>query len=196
LGRRGLIRRATPVALACSLAALAGCGNARTPVPGISQPVAPQSFHTVRYARSAGVTVKVPDNWASTRSQAPLLGTVSSGSAVIALWRYPRTDPLPSDPATLAAARTALIGAARSHDPGLQLIRSAVTRAAGAPAIELDAVEQISGQIRRVRSLHVYEAGVELVLEEYAPPGIFHAVDHSVFSPVRRSLTLVRAPAA
>jgi hypothetical protein len=138
----------------------------------------------------------VPDNWANTRSRAPLLGTVSSGSAVIALWRYPRTEALPGDPTALATARTALIAAARSHDPGLRLIRSTVTRAAGAPAIELDAIEQISGQLRRVRSVHVYEGGVELVLEEYAPPSIFHDVDHSVFSPVRRSLTLVQAPAA
>jgi len=44
--------------------------------------------------------------------------------------------------------------------------------------------------------VHVYADGAELVLEEYAPEAMFSGVDHSVFSPVRRSLQLVGAPAA
>jgi hypothetical protein len=184
------------VAAVLSLIALSACGNSRTPVPSFTVPAAPQTFHTVSYQRRAGVTLRVPDNWASTRSQAPLIGTISSGSAVISLWRYPRSEPLPGDRPALAAALTALISAARARDPALRVVRSAVTRAAGAPAVELDVVERIAGQLRRVRSVHVYADGSELVLEEYAPDAIFHGVDHSVFSPVRRSLELVRAPAA
>jgi hypothetical protein len=51
----------------------------------------------------------------------------------------------------------------------------------------------VGGQLRRVRSLLVYLAGAEVVLEEYAPPAAFHSVDHLVFSPVRRSLRLLSA---
>jgi hypothetical protein len=42
-----------------------------------------------------------------------------------------------------------------------------------------------------VRSTHVYVPGAEYVLDEYAPPAMFHAVDHAVFSPIKRSLRLV-----
>lgn len=75
------------------------------------------------------------------------------------------------------------------------MIRSALTRADGRPAIALDVLERISGQLRRVRSLHVYAGGAELVLEEYAPPAVFSTVDHAVFSPVTRSLKLAQPTA-
>jgi hypothetical protein len=42
-----------------------------------------------------------------------------------------------------------------------------------------------------VTSTHVYVDGAELVLDEYAPPDQFASVARSVFSPVRRPLTLV-----
>jgi hypothetical protein len=74
------------------------------------------------------------------------------------------------------------------------VIRSSVIRAGGSGAIELDAVEQIAGQLRRVRSVHVFADRAEIVLEEYAPTGLFHSVDHEVFSPLRQSLTV--SPAA
>jgi hypothetical protein len=38
--------------------------------------------------------------------------------------------------------------------------------------------------------------GAELVLDEYAPPDLFAAVDRSVFVPVRRSLALLGAGGA
>jgi hypothetical protein len=179
-----------------SLLALAGCGNSRTPVPSVITPAAPKAFHTLSYQRRAGVKLTVPDNWDATSLGAPLIGTVSSGSAVIALWRYPLSEPAPAGRPALAAALGSLVSAARARDPALQVLRSAVTRAAGAPAVELDVIERIGGQLRRVRSVHVYAGDSELVLEEYAPAAIFSGVDHSVFSPVRRSLVLVRAPAA
>jgi hypothetical protein len=74
------------------------------------------------------------------------------------------------------------------------VIRSRVTRAGRSGAVELDAIEQIAGQLRRVRSVHVFVNGAEIVLEEYAPTGLFHSVDHEVFSPLRQSLTV--SPAA
>ena len=69
------------------------------------------------------------------------------------------------------------------------------TRAGAAPAVELDALERVGGQLRRVRSIHVFLAHAEIVLDEYAPPGQFHAVNRAVFTPVRRSLALTGASA-
>jgi hypothetical protein len=174
----------------------AGCGNERTPVPSVTAPAVARAFHTVSYAHAGGVTLSVPESWTSRRVKAPLIGTVSSGSAMIALWRYPRTAALPSDHAALESALKALVTAARTRDPHLQLIRSAITKADGKPAVEVDVVEHIGTEVRRVRSVHVYAAGAEVVLEEYSPPSMFHSVDHTVFSPVRRSLRLVSSPAA
>jgi hypothetical protein len=186
-------RRAVwPLAAATALLA-AGCGDSRTTIKSLSTPVAPGGFHTVTYA---GVTLSAPNDWSLLNDRAPLVVTISSGTAVIALWSYPSSTPPPAGATALAGASTALQAAAKHTDPGLRVIRSAVTSVDGDGAVELDAIEQIDGQTRRVRSMHVYTPGSEIVLEEYAPPALFHAVDHDVFSPVKRSLTFVRAGAA
>jgi hypothetical protein len=90
----------------------------------------------------------------------------------------------------------ALVAAARRRDPRLRLIRAGVSAIGSLPAIELDAFEQIAGHTRRVRSTHVFTATSELVLDEYAPPGVFHTVDHAVVSPVKRSLRLLTSSSA
>jgi hypothetical protein len=177
--------------VAAAALAVGGCGDRRTPVPSLFQPVAPDGF----YPRADdGVQLEAPRDWSLLRDQGPLVLTISSGEAVIALWRYPAGSGTPLRDG-LGGARDALIAAARRRDPGLELIRSSLLTIDGDGAVELDAIEQIDGQIRRVRSMHVYAPGGEVVLEEYAPPGLFHAVDHSVFSPVRRSLR-VQSPGA
>lgn len=185
------MRRRGIVAALCALPlAAAGCGNSRTPVLDTTVPAAPHAFHTLSYGGSAAVTVAVPKNWISTRSKAPLIGTIRSGPATIALWRYQRAQPVAMDPASLAHALKALEDAARTRDPELHVIRAAVTKADGRPAVEFDVIERIGAEVRRVRSVHVYNGATEVVLEEMAPPSLFHAVDHTVFSPVRRSLHL------
>jgi hypothetical protein len=120
----------------------------------------------------------------------------SSGPATIALWRYRAATPEPVGSVGLGAARAALLGAARARQPKLQLIRSAIVEVDGHGAVELDTIQTLNGQLRRVRSMHVYLPGGELVLEEYAPPSLFHSVDHTVFSPVKRSLRLLTARTA
>jgi hypothetical protein len=92
----------------------------------------------------------------------------------------------------LQQARSALIAAARARDLTLRVIASAVVDVHGLHAVELDAVEKIRGQVRRVRSAHVYEAGAELVIDEYAPQSQFHEADRTVFSPLLHSLRLGR----
>jgi hypothetical protein len=189
-------RPASALILGALCAIVAGCGNARTPVPNAAVPAAPHAFHTVSYAHSGGMSLSVPEDWTSRPVKGPLLGTVSSGAAMITLWRYPRTATLPSDQASLESALKALIAAARTRDPHLQVIRSAITKASGKPAVEVDVIEHVGAQVRRVRSVHIYVDGAEVVLEEYSPPSMFHSVDHTVFSPVRRSLRLPASPAA
>jgi hypothetical protein len=174
---------------------LAGCGNSRTPVPSLSGAAQPHGFHRLVYP-AAGVTIRVPRNWSSASERAPLVATVGSGAAIVALWRFPRREPPPAGAAALAGAGVKLLDAARARDASLQVIGSKAMRIDHAPAIELDARERVGGQLRRVRSLHLFVAGAELVLEQYAPPGIFRDIDHAVFSPVRRSLRLLAPPGA
>jgi hypothetical protein len=174
---------------------LSGCGNSRTPVPDLAQVQPPNAFRTLAYRRD-GIALRAPLNWAVADQKAPLVAVISSGPAVIALWRYPAAATPPAGPGALASARRALIAAARRAQPGLRVVRSAVVEADGHGAVELDTLQRLDGQTRRLRSMHVYLPGAEVVLEEYAPPALFHRVDHAVFSPVKRSLRLTVPGAA
>jgi hypothetical protein len=143
----------------------------------------------------AGVRVAVPRDWTVSGQTAPLLVTAASGPAVMAVWRFARAAAAPPGPRALAVLRARLLGALRARDRTLRVLRAAGARVAGAPAIEVDAIERIDGHRRRVRSTHVYLRGEELVLDQYAPPGLFAAVDRRVFLPVRQSLVLAGAAA-
>jgi hypothetical protein len=188
-GLRAAARRPAAVgSLVLLVAVPAGCGYSRTPVPSV---VAPAGFNGESFPR-VGIDVFVPLGWTESVSALPLAATISSGPAVIALWRYRRYTPPPSDAVALDAARRALVSAARARDPALVLIRTKLTRIGRAPAVVLDAFERINGQRRRVRSLHIYVRGAEIVIDEYAPPSQFHAVDHEVFSPVIHAIRLRR----
>jgi hypothetical protein len=182
------------LAFACPLLALAGCGNSRTPLPSQSAPATPAGFYELRYP-GFNFTMQAPKGWRVLAEPAPLVNVITSGAAVVAVWRYPRTAPPPVGAAALRTATARLIAGARARDAGLQLIRAKLVRVGRTAAIELDALEQISGQVRRVRSTHVFLPGAELVLDEYAPLALFRSVDHLVFSPVKRSLRLL-GPAA
>jgi hypothetical protein len=178
------------VLLGFSLVLVAGCGNSRTPVTSATQPSAPDGFETLTRPY-AGVRFAVPRNWTVTGQRAPLVVTVASGTATVALWRFARAAPAPAGSRALAGARVRLIAAARARDRTLRLLGSRLARIDGAGAVELDALETIRGRPRRVSSTHLYVPGAELVLDEYAPPDRFAAVERSVFVPVRRSLALL-----
>jgi hypothetical protein len=188
---RRIILSAVTVAAAIGLV---GCGNSRTPVPSSIIPVSSGGFRTLTYAKS-GVALSAPRGWGLATGKRPLVATVSSGDAVIALWRFPRSTAPPADPAALGKVLSDLVSESRAREPGLRVIHALRTRAGGAPALELDAVERVGGQRRRVRSIHVFLAHAEIVLDEYAPLGQFRAVNRAVFSPVRRSLAPTRASA-
>jgi hypothetical protein len=178
--------------LACPLlaVALASCGNSRTPVPDVSRPAPPQGFRTMTLSR-AGVSLATPANWIVTGQSAPLVVTLNSGPAVVALWRFARSGPAPTTAEALGRARRSLIRTVRGRDRAVSVVGSAETRVAGAGAIALQVRERIGGQLRRVMSTHVYIPGAELVLDEYAPPTQYAGVAHSVFAPVLRSLALL-----
>ncbi len=169
---------------------VAACGNSRTPVPNLAQPAVPRGIRTLTYTK-AGVTLVAPANWTVSPQKPPLIATVNSGAAIVAVWRYPRTAPAPATTAALKQTRSALIRSAQASDPSLRLIRSSLGGQHGTPTIILDATERIAGNERRVRSIHMFGSGDEVVVDEYAPTDIFAAVDHGVFSPLRRSLTLL-----
>jgi hypothetical protein len=185
--------RRLPATILCLLAPVAaGCGDARTRPPDASVAAAPHRVHTLSFP-FAGLRLRAPSNWTLQQGRAPLVAAVWSGRAMIAIWRYPRTEPLPADTAALKQARDELVRVTRERDRHLHLIRVRLLAFHGARAIELAALERVRGRLRRVRSLHVYEYGAEIVLDAYAPPSDFHAVDHEVFAPLGRSLRITRA---
>jgi hypothetical protein len=184
------VLRPLKVALAGCLLLVVGCGNSRTAVPDLDRPAPPDGFRKLTLG-SAGVSLITPRNWTVSNQEAPLVLTLNSGPAVVALWRLARSAPPPASAAALSATSRVLMAAVRRRDPSISQLRASATRVDGARAIRLEARERIAGRLRRVTSTHVYVEGAELVLDEYAPPDQFASVTRNVFGPVRRSLTLV-----
>lgn len=155
-------------------------------------PAAPRSY--VRLSlRDIGVSFYAPKNW--TRVNGPRFDAIASASAGITLRTYRSGTSTASTVPSLVGARGRLIAAARSRDRTLQLIRSKLTRVGGVNAVVLDALESLAGARRRVRSLHLFTGGKEIVIEEYAPLALFRIADHYVFSPLNHSLRLLAAGA-
>ncbi len=184
-----------PVTAALAAIILAGCGISQARVPNLQVPAKPTKMGVLGY-RDDGVAMFAPANWTETNRTAPLVATITSGPAVIALWRYPRSGAALTGPGMTAALdqeRSALLAAAKKHDPDFDLLSSALVTVDGVGAVELDAIERINGRLRRARSEHVYANGAEIVLDEYAPVPEFKRVDHYVFSPVRKGLQLFQS---
>lgn len=178
------MRRLRPIACAVAILA-AGCGNQQSTPPDVSQPAHPQG--SVPFA-SQGIAFATPGGWHARGGAAPLVATVQSGPAQIAVWRYPRTEPLPKTRAQLTQARDLLIQAAKARDQTFQAATTAIRKVDGHPAIQIRGTETIAGQARTVRSTHVYAAGAEVVVDAFAPAAVFAQVDREAFVPVVRSL--------
>ena len=170
---------------------LAGCGDARTPVPDVTTTAAPGQARPADFPKQ-GVRFEAPSLWRVVPGTAPLVATVVSGRATVAIWRYPRTERLPRTRAQLAAARTALLGAAKQRDPTFRATATRLERIGGAPAVVVRGSETIAGQPRLVRSTHVYAAAAEVVVDAYAPPALFASADRAVFAPLSASLRVGR----
>ena len=185
------MRRRPPILVLCLLAAVlaAGCGTKRAALPDVATPKPPGAPHG-QFFPAAGVRFRAPQNWRIQAGAAPLVATVASGQAVIAVWRYPRAEILPTTKTALRQARTRLIRQARKRDKQLRVVASQLSRVDRRPAIVLVGQEIVAGQVRLVRSTHVFGHGAEIVVDAYAPPATFPLVNQSVFGPLVASLRL------
>jgi hypothetical protein len=179
------MRRCLPL-IACLLA---GCGNRQGTPPDVSAPARPNGATPVTFAQ-AGVRFAAPGGWHVQAGTAPLVATVQSGTALVAIWRYPRTEPLPATRPQLTQARDLLLQAAKARDATFSAAGSAITKLGSHPAIQIRGTETLSGQPRSVRSTHVYAFGAEVVVDAYAPASVFGQVDREAFRPLVRSLRL------
>jgi hypothetical protein len=161
--------RRTPIAIATTVA-LAGCGNDRTAPPDIGRIPAPAAFRDAKYAQ-AGVFFRAPTNW-----------RIIDG-----------TEPLPETLDQLGAARDALVAQVKQRDATFKLSSSRLVLKPGLRAVELVGSGTNQGRKRRVRSLHAYGDGAEVIVDAFAPPKVFSRVDKQTFARVARSLKL-RAP--
>ena len=182
--RRALV---LPIAL---LAALAGCGNSPSRPPVQTTAAAVTRFVPVALP-DQDLYFRRPASWRYTPGTAPLLATISSGLVTIAIWRYPRSEALPTTPSELVTAKDALLAAARTRDPTFKVIQAKGTRAAHPPAVVIVADETVAGQPRRVRSAHVYGAASEYVVDAFAPPDQYPKVEDPVFRAVVRSMRIM-----
>jgi len=177
-------------ALTCLATAvlLSGCGNDRTAPRDIGVIQAPGGFYTVRLS---GASLKAPAKWLNTPGEGRRLATFSAGAAQIAIWRYPRTEPLPETRDQLHATRKALTAQVQARDPTFKLTSSRLIRRPGLRAVELVGVGTAQGVQRSIRSLHAYGHKAEVVVDAFAPTKDFPRVDEQTFRPVLRSPKLM-----
>lgn len=175
--------------IAAGVLLLAGCGNDETPPPDTTTPGPALGANPTSFPRH-GIAFDAPAGWSLDRGQPPLIATIATGQATVAIWRYPRSEPLPRTDAELKAARDALLAAAKRRDDTFRVIKSAPAEIAGEPAVQIRARETIQGQPRVVRSSHIYAEGGEVVVDAFAGPDDFRRVDAEVFRPLLRSLKI------
>ena len=179
--------RAAPLALV--LLALVGCGRERSRPPDVRTPEPPQGERTITLD-DVGLRFRAPVNWGELEAVPPLVGGVQSNSAMVAIWRYPRTEQLPESRGALRRAEERLIERVKQRDPTFALRSSELIEIDDARAIELLGRQTIAGLPFDVRSVHVFSDGTELVVDAYAPADLFERVDDAVFAPLVDSLAL------
>jgi hypothetical protein len=177
--------------LAAVAAGLAGCGNDKTQPPDVASPGPSQGTVQAHYP-DQGVNFDAPKGWDLTGGKAPMVATAATGTATIAVWRYPRSEPLPKTKAELRQARDSLIAAAKARDATFKPIKAAITRVSHAPAVQIRATETIAGRPRTVRSTHIYTQRSEVIIDAYAPDADFRRVDATAFRGVLRSLRIFK----
>ena len=184
------MRRRAPTLTALLLVLLlSACGRERIPVPDAVRPAVPRGVEIGSYPEY-GVSFQAPGGWGLRKGPLPLLSTANSGSAVIAVWRYDRAEPLPRSRSDVDAARNRLVEAIKIRDKTFEVASSRRTKVDGAPAVEVAGTGTIEGNRRRIRSTHVYAKGSEVIVDTYAAPEDFDRVDRAAFRPVVDSLKI------
>jgi hypothetical protein len=136
----------------------------------------------------------IPDNWRAEQGSDPLVASIASGTATVAIWRYSRTEPLPRSAAAFRRAQRELVRAAQRRDRTLRVQSARVIRFRGRPALEIVGTETVAGEPRRVRSTHVFRDRSEVVVEALAPAAVFAGLERTVFRPLLRSLVIRPLP--
>ena len=183
--RVGAILPALSAALAL---APVGCGNARQHPPPLGRIGPPGPF--VAYANTHdGVSFGHPQSWIAVSGRAPLVVKLEQGSALVAIYRYPRTD-LPLGPAGVEHSRRRLLGSLARRAPSFRVESSDVTAIDSAPAVEIRGSGRIGRQRVRSLSVHVYKSKAEFVIDAYAAPRVFDRAERVAFDPLLDSLQL------
>jgi len=181
-------RAATLIGLTAALG-LTACGRERLDVPDGVRPAEPNGTVPADFPQ-AGVRFQAPGGWKLRGGTAPLLATTTSGTATVAVWRYQRTAPLPREEDELDRAEERLVEAVQTRDRTFDVDGTTRVKVDGAPGIQVTGTATIEGERRRVRSTHVYAKGHELVVDAYATPADFDAIDRTAFRPLLRSLKI------
>ena len=179
---------AAGLVLAAALPA-GGCGNERQPPPDVLEPAKPTGLSVVRLSRN-GVRFLAPSNWIVRPGAKPLVATVSSGEATVAVWAYERSEKLPKSGKDLSGARARLISAVRKRDRTARIVGATRIHIGKIPGIELIALERVGRERRKVRSTHLYHQGFEIVVDAFAPPRSYNRVNRQVFTPLLKTLQL------
>src|SRR4029077_16710732 len=90
----GAVRRPF-IALLLAALVTAGCGRDRLAAPDPDRPFTTGQLTAVQYP-AAGLQLAAPTDWGFGSGAAPLVAQTSSGNATMAIWRYPRTEPVPA----------------------------------------------------------------------------------------------------
>ncbi|HYH58204.1 MAG TPA: hypothetical protein VD790_03135 [Thermoleophilaceae bacterium] len=182
------MRRLALLSFAC-LPLLGACGAQPDDPPPVFETQEPSGLTDSSFAQ-VGMVVEHPENWRLRRREAPAVFELRSGESVIAAWAYPREEPLPEGDGELEAARERLVEAVEDRDPEYRLRRSAVTRVAGSPAIEIVGRQVIAERPVRIRSVHVFKGEIEYVIEAIAAPADRAVVERRVLEPLLELLEI------
>ena len=183
------LRRLLPL-LAVAVA-LGGCGSERTKAPDVVTPGPPLGSNAQAFP-AAGLEFAAPAGWVLQPGSSPLVATISTGRATIAVYRYARSEPLPSGKQELDDAAEALAGASLQRDATYRELARGRLKVDGKPGVVLRATETVGDQPRTVRSTHVYAFDGEIVVDAFAPAQDFKRVDEESFRPFVRSLMLAK----
>lgn len=169
--------------------ALAACGEGPTPAPSVGRPALDPSGEPFAFGTGGGVDL--PASWTITPGPAdgPEVVRATSGQGAIVVWRYPRTEPLPSTKKDLVNTRRSLKAAVLARDPEFKAT-AALLRRLPEPGVEIAGTGTMAGARRSIRSLHAYANGAETVVDCIGPIADSAQFNETICGPVLRSLVV------